>query len=99
MDAARRAQAKSSRSMKGKTGLTKEQRLAIAATAISYEIVPAPQHVELEIRILLLERFEEMCRRQCINVPAGKRHAILDALLAELRTNQEALNASAGKLA
>jgi hypothetical protein len=98
MDVARRAPVKSGASMRGRARLTKERRQAIAAAAASCAIASAPVRVKIGIRISLLERFEEMCRRRRIDVPARRRAAILNTLIAELRANQKALSTNAANL-
>ena len=98
MDEARRAQSESGVSMRGRPQLKDAQRFAIRATATSCAIVAAPLHAEPKTKIGLLERFEEMCRRRHIEVPADMRPAILEAMLTELSINRQALTGSESKL-
>jgi hypothetical protein len=98
MDDVRHGRLESGISMKGGRGLKEPQRFAIRAAVASCAVSTHGMETIPEIRTGLLERFEEMCRRQRIQIPAEMRPAILDTLLTELWVNQQALKMPADKL-
>ena len=88
----------SAQTLKGRSGLEPAQRLAIRATAVSYVVAGKPPQLTQSEMIRLLERFEEMARRQKFAINAGLRPAILGILLTELWVNKHALDSSVEKL-
>ena len=84
--------------MRGRPGLKETQRLAINATATAFAVAEELLQVDLDTRVRLLERFEEMSRRQRIDVTSIMRPGILELLVTELWANQQALKTSAGDL-
>ncbi len=94
----RQLQAAGKKALRGRTGLDSAQRYAIRATAVSMAVAGLPPPIPQSELIRLLERFEEMARRQKIVVAAGVRPSILGLLATELWVNKHSLNISAGKL-
>jgi hypothetical protein len=98
IDEARRRQAGSGQTLKGRPGLESGQRFAIRAVAVSLVVVAGPLDITQHDMIRILERFEEMCRRQKLEVNAGLRPCILHALVTELWINRQSLDVPLEKL-
>jgi hypothetical protein len=80
--------------MGGRPGLGASQRIAIQAAAATCRHFSFQSIMDISVRERLLGRFEEMCRRHDIEVPADLRRPILERLMVELWINQRALDCS-----
>lgn len=88
---ARDSFARRGRRISGTRGLSAATRREIQAAVKSYARLKHRLPVTSEIMTGLLERFEEICRRQAIEVAAGMRPAVLRQLVTELQANHQAL--------
>ena len=98
LDNVRAKQAQSMQTLKGRSGLQLTQRIAIRAVATSMAIAGKPPKLAQAEMIRLLERFEEMARRQKMIVQAELRPALLGLLVTEFWVNKHALDSPAEKL-
>lgn len=94
MQAVRVTQAESGKSMTGASLLSLEQEEAIIEAARNSALVAAvKEHAQVDGAVnYLAGRFEEMCRRQRMEVSKELRPAVLKLLVTELLVNHKALD-------
>ena len=96
----RQAQSGSGKTLSGPNYIEPEQQQAIAqAASISALVVAIKGATETDLSVnVLVERFEEMCRRHKVLIDAGLRPHIVKLLATELYVNHQALSVPAEKL-